>query len=205
MQIWCGETDVKQCTHRKMRNGGCWQNRIKSNRDSGRREGHGLYHGSGSDANGPRTESTIKTRSHWRMARPMVPTKISQMFAPAPEQSMSIRNRPTLPAKIATKPHKTQRTITSAGKLGPEVEDWTEQKKVTGNKKNTNNHQLTLQESWNLPEASKTKTRVPNGVGKKRKAERNASPHKRRRGNRMNTCHKCNLRGALIECHTCIN
>ena len=83
--------------------------------------------------------------------------KISQMFAPAPEQSMSIRNRPKLPATIATKPHKTQRTITSAGKLGPEVEDWTEKKKVTGNKKNTNNHQLTLQESWNLPEASKTK------------------------------------------------
>ena len=57
------------------------------------------------------------------------------------------------------------------------------------------NNQLTLQESWNLPEASI----------KKRKSERNTSPHKGRRGNRMNTCHKCKIRGALIEHHTCLN
>ena len=131
--------------------------------------------------------------------------KISQMFAPAAEQNTPTRARLTRPAQMVTMPHKTQRTISSVGSLGPEAEDPTYKKKKAGNKKKIDNSQLTLQESWNLPEASKAKIRVPNCVGKKRKAERNTSPHKRRRGNRKNTCHKCKLRGALIECHTCLN
>ena len=102
-------------------------------------------------------------------------------------------------------PRKTQRTLSSAGSLGPEAEASIDKKEKAGNKKKNDNNQLTLQESWNLPEASTAKTRVPNCVGKKRKAERNTSTHKRRRGNRKNTCHKCKLMGALIECHTCLN
>ena len=131
--------------------------------------------------------------------------KISQMFAPAAEQNTLIRARLTRPAHIVTMPRKTQRTLSSAGSLGPEAEASIDKKEKAGNKKKNDNNQLTLQESWNLPEASTAKTRVPNCVGKKRKAERNTSPHKRRRGNRKNTCHKCKLRGALIECHTCLN
>ena len=85
-----------------------------------------IHHGSTSDANESQRESTVEARPHRRLAGPMVPTKISQKFTPAADQNIPIRARLIRPAQMVTMPRKTQKTISSAGSLGPEAEDTTD-------------------------------------------------------------------------------
>jgi hypothetical protein len=107
------------------------------------------------------------------------------------------------PANIELHKHKTQRTITKQGGVGSTAENEPRTLNKSLKKNKPGNSQPTLQEVWGLEDEQNAKTLVSPSIGTKRKAARNTSTYKRKRGFRSNHCHKCTQAGALVEYHTC--
>ena len=149
----------------------------------------------------PKQKAQLRQNMMGGWQDPWSQRKITQLFQPTLVTTHTRTQRQ--PARIEQQKYKTQRTITTQGEVGPNAERVIRLPTAGRKRPKTDNSQPTLQEVWELGKAPNGTTLVSPKVGDKRKAARNTSTFKRKRGSRSNQCHKCTHTGALVECHTC--